>query len=217
MNQPPVVSAQQWWTARDALLVKEKELTRALDALAAERRRMPMVRIDKDYLFEGPDGPANLADLFDGRSQLIVYCFMWHGADDVCSGCSMFTDNVGHLAHLHARDTSLALVSRGPLAEITLVQERMGWTIPWFSSLGSDFNDDMGAGDGFALNVFLRDGDDVYRTYFTAARGVDRLGSNWTFLDLTPLGRQETWEDSPEGWPQTQPYQWWRRHDDYHA
>jgi predicted dithiol-disulfide oxidoreductase (DUF899 family) len=215
MNRPAVVSAQQWQAARNNLLAAEKELTHALDALAAERRRMPMVRIDKDYTFQGPSGPASLPDLFDGRRQLIVYCFMWHGADEFCSGCSMFTDNIGHLAHLHARDTSMALVSRGPLAEITAFKQRMGWTIPWFSSLGNDFNDDVGAGDGFALNVFLRDGTEIYRTYFTTARGVERLGSTWTLLDLTPYGRQETWEDSPAGWPQTQPYQWWRLHDEY--
>ncbi|MFF3443322.1 DUF899 domain-containing protein [Streptosporangium sp. NPDC002721] len=224
MNRPQVVSAQDWRAAREALLVKEKEHTRALDALAAERRRMPMVRVDGKgdgggYVFEGPDGPASLLDLFDGRRQLIVYSFMWLGADTFCSGCSMFTDNIGHLSHLHARDTSLALVSRGPLAEITPFKERMGWTIPWFSSLGNDFNDDMGAGDGFALNVFLRDDGDgedaVYRTYFTSGRGVERLGSGWTFLDLTPLGRQETWEDSPEGRPRSRPYEWWRLHDEY--
>lgn len=209
MAQPPIVSAQKWRAAQEALLTKEKELTRALDTLAAERRRMPMTRVDKNYVFEGPDGPANLVDLFEGRTQLISYCFMWHDPDDVCSGCSMFTSNIGHLAPLHARDITFALVSRGPLAEIAPFKKRMGWTIPWYSSLGNDFNDDMGAGDGFALNVFLRDGDEVYRTYFTTARGVERLGSSWTFLDLTPFGRQETWEDSPRGWPQAAPYTWW--------
>ncbi|GAA2071322.1 DUF899 domain-containing protein [Actinomadura alba] len=217
MNRPQVVSAQEWQAARDSLLVKEKELTRALDALAAERRRLPMVRIDKEYVFQGPDGPASLLDLFDGRRQLIVYTFMWLGADHFCEGCSMFTDNVGHLAHLRARDTSMALVSRGPLAEITPFKQRMGWPIPWYSSLGNDFNDDMGAGGGFALNVFVRDGDDVHRTYFTSGRGVERLGSIWTFLDLTPYGRQETWEDSPAGRAQTRPYEWWRLHDEYEA
>ncbi|WP_436758405.1 DUF899 domain-containing protein [Streptosporangium sp. V21-05] len=225
MNSSQVVSAQEWQAAREALLVKEKEHTRALDALAAERRRMPMVRVGGDgeegdgggYVFEGPDGPVSLLDLFDGRRQLIVYSFMWLGGDAFCPGCSMFTDNVGHLSHLHARDTSLVLVSRGPLAEIIPFKERMGWTIPWFSSLGNDFNDDMGADDGFALNVFLRDGDTVYRTYFTSGRGVERLGSGWTFLDLTPFGRQETWEDSPEDRPQSGPYAWWRLHDEYEA
>jgi predicted dithiol-disulfide oxidoreductase (DUF899 family) len=217
MTPPQIVSAQEWQAARAALLVKEKEHTRALDALAAERRRMPATRIDKEYVFQGVDGPANLLDLFDGRRQLIVYSFMWLGRDEFCKGCSMFTDNIGHLAHLHARDTSLILASRGPLAEITPFNERMGWTIPWYSSLGNDFNDDMGAGDGFALNVFLRDGDTVHRTYVTAGRGVERLGSGWTFLDLTPLGRQEVWEDSPEGRPQSPPYQWWHLHDEYQA
>ncbi|MEU8249697.1 DUF899 domain-containing protein [Nonomuraea sp. NPDC048916] len=217
MNRPRIVSDQEWQTARDMLLTEEKELTRALDAVAARRRRMPMVRIGKDYRFDGPDGSANLLDLFDGRRQLITYSFMWHGAHEFCSGCSMFADNIGHLAHLHARDVSLALVSNGPLAEITPFGRRMGWTIPWYSALGSDFNLDMGAGEGFALNVFLRDGDDVHRTYFTTGRGVERLGSVWTFLDLTPYGRQETWEDSPDGWPRTQPYSWWRLHDEYQA
>lgn len=215
MRTPPIVTAEEWHAARRTLLKKEKELTRAMDALAAERRRMPIVQVANDYTFEGPDGTASLLDLFEGRRQLIVYCFMWHDVDNVCSGCAMFTDNVGHLAHLHARDTSFALVSKGPVRGIQRVKRRMGWTIPWYSSLGNDFHEDMGVGDGFGLNVFLRDGDAVYRTYFTTARGVERLGSSWTFLDLTPFGRQETWEDSPEGWPQTPPYEWWRLHDEY--
>ncbi|WP_275004146.1 DUF899 domain-containing protein [Promicromonospora iranensis] len=217
MNQPRTVSPSEWRTALDALRAREKAHTRAGDALAAQRRRMPMVRIDKEYSFEGPDGQVSLVDLFEGRNQLITYCFMWHDPDDVCSGCSMFTDNIGHLAHLHARDTSLALVSRGPLGEILPFKERMGWNIPWVSSLGSDFNDDMDAGDGFALNVFLRDGGTVYRTYATTGRGVEQLGSSWSFLDLTPFGRQEDWEDSPEGRPRTAPYEWWRLHDEYEA
>ncbi|MFC4061451.1 DUF899 family protein [Planomonospora corallina] len=127
----------------------------------------------------------------------------------------MFTDNIGHLAHLHARDVSMALVSTGPLAEITPYRRRMGWTIPWHSAPDGDFNRDMGAGDGFALNVFLRDGREVYRTYATSGRGVERLGSVWTFLDLAPYGRREAWEDSPAGWPQSRPYDWWRLHDEY--
>ncbi|MEU9834523.1 DUF899 domain-containing protein [Streptosporangium sp. NPDC048047] len=215
MDRPRTVSAEEWRAALAALTAREKEHTRAADALAAERRRLPAVRVDKDYVFEGPAGPLGLPDLFDGRRQLIVYSFMWHGAGEYCSGCSMFVDNLGHLAHLRARDTSMVLASRGPLAEILPFRERMGWTIPWVSSLGNDFNDDMDAGDGFALNVFLRDGDEVHRTYFTTARGVERLGSVWTLLDLTPFGRQETWEDSPEGRPRTEPYRWWRLHDEY--
>jgi predicted dithiol-disulfide oxidoreductase (DUF899 family) len=226
MNLPEVVSLAEWETASAELLRKEKEATRARDALAAERRRLPMVRIDKDYVFEGPDGKASLLDLFDGRRQLIVYHFMFAPGVDGwpeagCDGCSMVVDNIGHLAHLHARDTSLVLVSRAPLANIERYRQRMGWEIPWFSSAGSDFNVDFGVttdeGEIFGLSVFLRDGDDVFRTYFTSGRGVEALGSNWTFLDLTPLGRQEDWEDSPDGRPQTPRYEWWRRHDEYGA
>ncbi|MEU4774227.1 DUF899 domain-containing protein [Micromonospora sp. NPDC023644] len=222
MNLPPVVSRSEWEAARERLLVREKEATRARDALAAERRRLPMTRVDGDHVFEGPDGPARLVDVFDGRRQLIVYHYMLApGESHPCEGCAMFVDNLGHPAHLHARDTSLALVSRAPLAEITPFRQRMGWTLPWYSSYGTDFNTDLGvssaAGESFGLSVFLRDGDEVYRTYFTTARGVEALGSNWTLLDLTPLGRQETWEDTPDGRPQGEPYGWWRLHDEYDA
>ena len=228
MNLPPAVSETEWQAAHDALLAKEKEATRARDALAAERRRLPRVRIEKDYAFEGPEGEVGLPDLFEGRSQLLLYHFMFGpNADAGCNGCSMFVDQVGHLAHLHARDTSFAAVSRAPIEKIAAYKERMGWTFPWVSSFASDFNFDFGVGpetpqegeyqDGetFGLSVFLREGDVVYRTYFTAGRGVEALGSVWTLLDLTPLGRQEDWEDSPDGYPQTKPYQWWRRHDEY--
>ena len=220
MNLPPVVSEEEWQAARQELLAKEKAATRARDALAAERRRLPMVEFDTGYEFEGPEGRATLLDLFEGRRQLIVYHFMfepgapgWPSAG--CDGCSMVVDNIGHLAHLHARDTSLVLVSRAPLAKIEAYRERMGWTVPWFSLAGNRFNDDCGVGNDFGLSVFFRDGDRVLRTYFTGGRGVEALGSNWTFLDLTPLGRQEDWEDSPEGYPQTPRYEWWRRHDEY--
>ncbi len=228
MKLAPIVSATEWQRARDDLLVKEKEATRSRDALAAERRRLPRVQIDKDYVFDGPGGKASLLDLFDGRRQLLLYHFMFGPNQDAgCDGCSMFVDNVGHLAHLHARDTSFALVSRAPLAKIEPYKQRMGWTMPWYSSFGTDFNVDFGVspespqptkyqdGETFGLSVFIRDGDTVYRTYFTTQRGVEALGSIWTLLDLTPLGRQELWEDSPEGYPQTPPYEWWRRHDEY--
>ncbi len=228
MNLPPVVSEAEWQRAREELLAKEKEATRARDALAAERRRLPRVRIEKDYVFEGPDGEASLPDLFEGRRQLLLYNFMFGPNQDAgCDGCSMFVDQIGHPAHLHARDTSFALVSRAPIDKIEPYRKRMGWELPWYSSFGSDFNVDLGLsppepqpdqyqdGENFGLSVFFRDGDEVFRTYFTTARGVEVLGSVWTFLDLTPLGRQETWEDSPEGYPQTKPYQWWRRHDEY--
>ena len=228
MNLPPVVSETQLRATHETLLAKEKEATRARDALAAERRRLPRVRIEKDYVFDGPDGKATLRDLFEGRTQLLLYHFMFGpNQDRGCNGCSMFVDQIGHLAHLHARDTSFALVSRAPIGKIETYRTRMGWTIPWYSSFESDFNVDFGVGpetpqegvyqdgESFGLSVFLRDGEHIYRTYFTTARGAEALGSVWTFLDLTPLGRQEEWEDSPEGYPQTKPYQWWRRHDEY--
>ena len=221
---PKIVSPAEWQAAHEQLLAKEKAATRASDALAAERRRQPMVEIEKKYVFEGPDGKTRLVDLFEGRRQLMLYHFMFAPTvdgwpDAGCPGCSFFVDQVGHLSHIHARNTSFVLVSRAPLKNIRRYQKRMGWTIPWLSSAGSDFNDDFGLtterGETFGLSVFLRDGQRVYRTYFTTRRGVEALGSAWTFLDRTPLGRQETWEDSPDGWPQTPPYEWWRRHDEY--
>jgi predicted dithiol-disulfide oxidoreductase (DUF899 family) len=228
MNLAPDVSAEEWQAAREALLVKEKEATRARDALAADRRRLPRVQIEKDYTFDGPEGKAALSDLFEGRTQLLLYHFMFGPNQDAgCDGCSMFVDQVGHLAHLHARDTSVALASRAPITKIEAYRKRMGWTIPWYSSFESDFNVDFGVGPGtpqpdvyqdgeiFGLSAFLRDGDGVFRTYFTTQRGVEALGTVWTLLDVTPLGRQESWEDSPDGYPQTKPYEWWRRHDEY--
>jgi predicted dithiol-disulfide oxidoreductase (DUF899 family) len=220
MSLPQIVSQDKWQAASAALLVKEKELTRALDALAAERRRLPMVRIEKDYAFEGPDGERSLLDLFEGRDQLIVYHFMFAPGEDPCTGCSSFTDNIADLSHLHARDTSLVLIARASVGEIEAFKSRMGWTMPWYSSQHSDFNYDFGrtTDDGserFGLSVFLRDGDDTYRTYFTTSRGVDRLRLDFNLLDLTPFGRQEEWEDSPSGRPQGPAYTWWRKHDEY--
>jgi predicted dithiol-disulfide oxidoreductase (DUF899 family) len=223
-KHPPIVSRKEWRKAREQFLVKEKAATRAGDALAAERRRLPMVRIEKNYVFEGPEGKASLLDLFEGRRQLILYHFMFapdvNGWPDAgCPGCSMVIDNLGDLTHLHARDTSFVLVSRAPLANLEGYRKRMGWTVPWFSSGESDFNRDFGVttdeGETFGLSVFLRIGDEAYHTYFTDGRGVEALGTIWMLLDVTPLGRQETWEDSPAGWPQTAPFEWWRRHDEY--
>lgn len=211
---PRVVSAAEWQTARDELLVKEKAALRTLDAVNAERRRLPMVRFDKDYTFHGPDGPASLVDLFDGRRQLIVYHFMMFAGDDHrCSGCSLVVDNIGHLAHLHARDTTLVVTAPAPLDQIDAYRKRMGWTVPWFSSLGSDFTADCGTGHGFGVSVFLRDGDAVYRTYFTTSRGGDLLIGTLRYLDLTPFGRQEAWEESGRG--DSGPGYWWRVHDEY--
>jgi predicted dithiol-disulfide oxidoreductase (DUF899 family) len=221
---PPIVSKEAWQAAHDQVRVQEKALTRQHDALAAERRRLPMVKIDKTYVFDGDKGKARLRDLFDGRRQLILYHFMFAPSvdgwpDAGCPGCSFVADQIPHLAHLHARDTSFVFVSLAPLAKIKRFRRRMGWTIPWYSSAGTAFNRDFGvstdAGETFGLSVFIRDGRNVYRTYFTNGRGVETLGTVWTLLDLTPFGRQEAWEDSPNGWPQTPPYLWWRRHDEY--
>jgi predicted dithiol-disulfide oxidoreductase (DUF899 family) len=221
---PKVVTRAKWQAARDKLLIKEKQATRARDALNARRRRLPMVRVEKDYVFDGPKGKVRLFDMFDGRRQLMLYHFMfapgvngWPAAG--CVGCSFMVDNMGHVAHLHARDTSLVLVSRARLAKIKAYKKRMGWTLPWFSSFGTDFNRDFGVttddGEMFGLSVFLRDGEEIFQTYHTTRRGVEYLGSAFSFLDLTPYGRQEKWEDSPAGWAQTPPYTWWRRHDQY--
>jgi predicted dithiol-disulfide oxidoreductase (DUF899 family) len=221
---PTIVQQAEWQKALDTILVKEKAATRARDALAAERRRLPMVRIEKNFVFTGPNGKVGLLDLFEGRRQLLLYHFMFapgvHGWPTAgCPGCSMVVDQIGPLVHLHARDTSLCLVSLAPLATIEQFRERMGWKIPWVSSAESDFNVDFGVttdkGEMPGLSVLLRDDDRVFRAYFTTRRGLEALGSIWTFLDLTPLGRQEQWEDSPAGRPQTPPYQWWRRHDEY--
>jgi predicted dithiol-disulfide oxidoreductase (DUF899 family) len=211
---PEIVSPQEWEAARAELLVQEKEATRLLDELAAQRRRLPMVRFGQ-YTFTGPHGPATLVDLFAGRRQLVVYQMMDNGPDDYCAGCSSYTDNVGRLEHLNARDTTYATVSNMPIEQMTAYWQRMGWTMPYYSSRGTTFSDDCGAGGLFGVSVFLRDGEDVYRTYFTTSRGVDRLRFDFNILDLTPYGRQEEWEDSPAGWPQSKPYQWWRLHDEY--
>jgi len=221
---PKIVSQKKWQAARAKLLVKEKAAMRASDALAAERRRLPMVPVTKDYVFHGPDGKVSLLDLFEGRRQLILYHFMY--APDVdgwpkkaCPGCSMFVDNLGKLIHLKQRETSFALVSRAPLKRLHHYRKHMGWKLPWYSSKGSDFNPDFGLtteeGETFGLSVFIRNAKKIYRTYFTDGRGVEMLGTLWALLDVTPLGRQETWEDSPKGRPQSPPFKWWRRHDEY--
>ena len=206
-SMPEIVSAEKWQQDRDELLRAEKEATRALDAIAARRRRLPMVGIDNDkYVFDTPDGPKTLLDLFDGRGQLAVYQFMDNGPDDYCPGCTHFTSNVADLSTLAELDVSWVTVSNMPLAQIEAYKARMGWTMPFVSSHGTTFADDCGAGRGFMLTVFLRDGENVYRTYSTTARGVDRLLFANNVLDLTPYGRQEDWEDSPPGWPQHPTY-----------
>ena len=214
-----IVSEQEWETARQELLVKEKDLTRAADALAAARRRMPRQEVTTEYVFEGPTGAVTLDELFAGRPQLVLYrafyepgVFGW--PQRPCRGCSMIADHVGDLAHVKARDTTFAFVSRAPFADITAMTERMGWRMPWYSFSGS-FDRDFGVHEWHGTNVFLREDDRIFRTYFVNNRGDESLGSTWSILDLTPRGRQEEWEDSPEGTPQGRPYEWWDWHDSY--
>ena len=219
MNTQPIVSPKEWEAARKALLIREKELTRARDALAAERRRMPIMAVDREYAFEGPDGPASLLDLFEGRRQLIVYRFFFEPGvagwpDRGCGGCSFLADQVAHLAHLNARDTTLAFVSRAPQPDIERWKARMDWKMPWYT-LTDDFDADFGVDEWHGTNAFSRDGERIFRTYLVNSRGDEAMGSTWSYLDLTALGGQEEWEDSPEGYPQTPPYQWWNLHDEY--
>ncbi|MEU6642993.1 DUF899 domain-containing protein [Saccharomonospora sp. NPDC046836] len=219
MKIPQIVTGQDWEAARQELLVKEKEMTRARDALAAQRRRMPWMAVEKEYVFEGPGGRASLLDLFEGRRQLIVYrAFFEPGVygwpEHACRGCSMLADQVGHLAHLHARDTSLVFASRAPQPDIERLKGRMGWTMPWYT-MTDEFDVDFGVNEWHGTNAFIRDGESVFRTYFVNNRGDEVMGSTWSYLDITALGRQEQWEDSPEGYPQTPPYEWWNWHDEY--
>jgi predicted dithiol-disulfide oxidoreductase (DUF899 family) len=234
MSLPEVVSRDEWVAARKDLLAKEKELTRARDALSADRRRLPMVRIEKDYTFAGPEGNVGLVDLFDGHLQLIVGHFMFDPSwDDGCPSCSAGADEnaPGLRRHLEVRDTRMVYVSRAPLAKIEDYKQRRGWTFPWYSSHGSDFNYDFhvtidesvtpleynyknraeheAAGTGYyfdaeqpieqpGTSVFLREGDTVFHTYSSFGRGAEWTGGSYAYLDLTPLGRQEDWEE-PKG------------------
>lgn len=219
MKTPPIVSHAEWERARQELLVKEKQLTRARDEVVAQRRRMPWLEIEKEYRFDGPAGRAGLLDLFEGRRQLIVYRAFFepgvHGwPDHACPGCSMLADQVAHLAHLNARDTTLVFASRATQFDIERLKGRMGWTMPWYT-ITDGFDVDFDVDEWHGTNAFIRDGDRVFRTYFLNNRGDEAMGSTWSYLDITALGRQETWEDSPPGYPQTPPYEWWRWHDDY--
>lgn len=246
LQLPNVVSRAEWLVARKDLLAKEKEFTRARDALNVERRRLPMVEIKKNYVFDGPQGKTSLLDLFEGRPQLIVQHFMFDPDWDAgCPACSLAADNIGHLAHLHARNTSLVHVSRAPLPKLQRYKERMGWNIPWYSSYGSDFNYDFHATldesvapieynymtkdeliqKGVPLDsvksmevpgfsAFLHDGERIFHTYTTYARGTDLLIGTFNYLDLTALGRQEDWE-LPSGRSDGNGKTWLRRHDEY--
>ena len=203
--QPKIVSQQEWQHERDELLKAEKEATRALDALAARRRRLPMAKMG-DYVFDSPTGQQTLVDLFEGRDQLALYQFMDRGPDEFCPGCTAFTNNVTDLDALAESGVSWATVSNMPLAQIESYKAQKGWTMPFVSSHGTSFADDCGVGPGFQLSAFLRDGSDVYRTYSTTSRGVDRVMFIHNILDLCPYGRQQDWEDSPAGWPQQPTY-----------
>jgi predicted dithiol-disulfide oxidoreductase (DUF899 family) len=219
MKTRPIVSTDEWEAARQKLLAREKEVTHARDALAAERRRMPWTRVEKPYEFEGPGGKVGLLDLFEGRRQLIVYrAFMDPGVsgwpEHGCIGCSMMADQVAHVAHLNRRNTTLAFASRGSQRDLARIKARMGWTMPWYTMV-DDFDRDHGVDQWHGTNAFIRDDDDnIFRTYFINARGDEAMGGTWAYLDLTALGRQENWEDSPEGWPQSPPYEWWTYHDE---
>jgi predicted dithiol-disulfide oxidoreductase (DUF899 family) len=221
MEKPQIVSQEEWLAARENLLATEKQLTHQRDALAAERRRMPWLAVEMQYEFDGPKGKVGLLDLFEGRRQLIVYraffepgVFGW--PDQACRGCSLGADQVSHLSHLNARDTTLVYASRAQQPDIARLKEKMGWEIPWYTITDS-FDTDFGVDQWHGHNAFIRDGDNVFRTYFINSRGDEAMGSVWSYLDMTALGRQENWEDSPAGYPQTKPYAWWNWHDAYEA
>jgi len=245
MSDPQVVSRDEWLVARKKLLVHEKELTHHRDEVNAERRRLPMVEIEKEYIFAGPAGQVSLRDLFEGRRQLLIYHFMFDPSwEEGCPSCSFVIDNLGHLSHLHARNTSWAAISRAPIEALEAYKRRMGWTIPWYSSYGTDFNHDFHVtldpavtpveynypdqpmpadqpppGDewpveGPGVSAFLRDGDHVFHAYSAYARGLDLLVGTYNWLDLTALGRQEDWEQPP-GRSDGGAQSWLRRHDRY--
>lgn len=218
MKTPPILGPDEWQNALEEHRDREERLTRARDELAAARRRLPWTPIDNEYTFDDADGTLTLRDLFDGHQQLITYRFFFEAGvdgwpDAGCVGCSLFVDNLGRLEHLRARDTNLVLVSPAPQDQIARYKERMGWDLPWFTSL-DHFVEDFDATEWFAINVFICWDDQIYRTFFVSGREVEIMGNAWTLLDLTPFGRQEDWEDSPDGYPQSSEYRW-RRHDEY--
>ncbi|MEJ8280857.1 DUF899 domain-containing protein [Pseudonocardia spirodelae] len=208
---PPVVDPATWETELAALRVREKAATRELDAIAAARRRLPMVEMP-DYVLEGPDGPVRLAEIFGEHPQLIVYSHMWHdGAEWQCGGCTGFTSQFTRLAGLEKFDARFVIVTQGPIEEALAYRDRVGNTMSWYSTAHSSFGSDVDAppGGGFAVNVFLRDGDRVFRTWHTDGRGTEQLSYLFPLVDLLPYGRQEVWQDSPQGWPQGPTYSRW--------
>lgn len=233
---PRIAAQDEWLAARKTLLEHEKEATQHRDRVNAERRRLPMVKIEKEYTFEGSNGSVTLEDLFDGRIQLIVYHFMFDPEwDKGCMGCTGYVDSLGALSMLNDRDTTFVLVSRAPLPKLEAYRLVRGWSVPWYSSFGSDFNYDFYVtldekvapieynyrdkaemerkngpnsmqAEGHGLSVFFRVGNDVFHTYSTYARGVEGLTNAYSLLDVTPYGRQEDFEDSPSGYPQKPTY-----------
>lgn len=200
-----IVSKDQWSEARRDLLVAEKEATRALDALAARRRRLPMTEVS-NYTFTTESGTTTLLELFGEQQQLVVYQFMDVGPDGECPGCTGFTNNVSDLDTLARCGVAWATVSDMPIQQIAAAKAKNAWTLPFYSSRGTTFSTDCDSGGGFVLSAFIRDGDSIYRSYNTHSRGVDRLLFVNNILDLAPYGRQEDWEDSPAGWPQHPTY-----------
>ena len=208
---PRIVSRDAWLTARETLLAHEKELTKQYDRVSAERRRLPMVKLEKTYTFDGPEGKRSLYDLFDGHRQLIVYHFMFDPAwEKGCEGCTGYVNELADLSLLPARDTQFVLISRAPIHKLLAYKTRMGWQRPWYSSFSSDFNDDFqvttDTGETHGLSVFFRIDDAVFYTYSTYNRGTEALTDSYRLLDMTPYGRQEDWEDSPSNWPQRPTY-----------
>ncbi|MBC8102030.1 MAG: DUF899 domain-containing protein [Cytophagales bacterium] len=225
--RPRVVPEREWRAERVTLLVQEKELTRQYDRVNAERRRLPMVKIEKRYSFDTPEGEKTLEELFEGRRQLVVYHFMFDPEwAEGCQGCTGFVDALGDLSPLSERDTTFVLISRAPLAKLEAYKGRKGWSQRWVSSLGSDFNYDFHVtadktvvpveynyrpepgveGEEHGISVFFQDGDALFHTYSAYARGVESVTDAYRLLDLTPYGRQEDFEDSPPGWPQKPTY-----------
>ena len=208
---PPTVDRSTWEAALAELRAREKAATRELDAIAAARRRLPMVELP-DYVLDGADGPVRLVDVFDATHQLIVYHHMWFpGEDWQCPGCTGFTSQFTRLEFLDSYDARFVIVTQGPIDEALAYKARVGNKMTWYSSAHSPFGADMGAppGGGFQVNVFLCVGDTVYRTYNTQGRGTEQLSHTFALIDLLPYGRQEDWQDSPEGWPQSPTYSRW--------
>ncbi|WAC53899.1 DUF899 domain-containing protein [Gordonia sp. SL306] len=214
---PPVVDDRTWRDALSDLRIREKAATRELDAIAAQRRRLPMVEMP-DYTLIGPDGPIRLVDIFAGRSQLIVYNHMWsNGAEFQCGGCTSFTAQFTRLDFLDNYDARFVIVTNGPIDEALAYKARVGNAMEWYSSAESTFGADVDAapGEGFGVNVFLRDGDTVYRTWHTSGRGVEQLSHTFPLIDTLPRGRREEWQDMPDGWPRTPTYSGWLDSPDF--